>query len=171
MILPTASAWVPGLLLPLKMALAPCKKGVPVLSTSRGPSRPVSLVGRSGVNRKSHHASLRTSPPRFTGRSRIQSGHLRWEPERSAHQSTLCPGRLPAPRSSGRGSRLTGCSWGSPVWLLSLAQPSPLVPSEHAPPSGLRAQGPRPLTWLEGRAGAGVGPGSPTSVFFRFMAS
>lgn len=44
-------------------------------------------------------------------------------------------------------------------------------PCEHAPPSGLRAQGPRPLTWLEGRAGTEVGPGSPTSVFFRFMAS
>lgn len=123
MILPTASAWVPGLLLPLKMALAPCKKGAPVLSTLRGPSRPVFLVGHSGVNRKSHHASLRTSPPCFTGRSWMRSGHLRWEPERSAHQSRLCPGfllpgapggALVSPAAPG-GAQCGLCPWASPA--------------------------------------------------------
>lgn len=49
--------------------------------------------------------------------------------------------RLPAPRSSGRGSRLTGCSWGSPVWPLSLGQPSPTEATSIPAGEGAGARG------------------------------
>lgn len=51
------------------------------------------------------------------------------ELERSTHQSRWCPGQLPAPQGSGRGSRLSGCAWG--VEMRPPAEGPGLLPTPH----------------------------------------
>ena len=95
---------------------------------------------------------LRKSPPRFPAGSRMWSIPFHWELERSAPQSRWYSGRLPAPQSSGRGSRLPGCSWGSE--MRPPAEGPGLLPTPH-PAAGtelgggpqLRAAQPR-RSWI-----------------------